>query len=216
MDKPKLNIIKQSTGNNKALIFINGFRSGEWENDETLTRVLQDAGWNQSIYHFWWDSGDNPSSILWWKKFKRRANKVGSYYLPIIIASEVIENNVSLLGYSLGARVAYHALKDWTRRCTMQDVILLGGAIGRDSKVNWPDVASTLAGKLINVYNGDDPVLEVYKRTSTHSPCGRKPIEYQHHKIVNEDATEFVGNSHSLSKYLNFLPKITSKGVWQL
>ena len=46
--------------------------------------------------------------------------------------------------------------------------------------------------------------------------CGRKPIKEWHPKIINEDATCFIGKNHSVSKYLDYLPELVRKGLWQI
>lgn len=68
------------------------------------------------------------------------------------------------------------------------------------------------------MHNYDDSTLK-YKFKSVEAgqnACGRKPIKERHPKIINEDATSFIGKSHSLSKYLDYLPELVRKGLWQI
>ncbi|MEH1844578.1 MAG: hypothetical protein V7L25_06125 [Nostoc sp.] len=43
--------------------------------------------------------------------------------------------------------------------------------------------------------------------------CGRKPIKEYHPKIRNEDATYYVGKSHSLTQYFKYLPELVKNGL---
>lgn len=68
------------------------------------------------------------------------------------------------------------------------------------------------------MHNYDDSTLKyVFKLGEAgQNACGRKPIKEWHPKIINEDATSFIGKSHSLSKYLDYLPELVRKGLWQI
>ncbi|MHC5766684.1 MAG: DUF726 domain-containing protein [Nostoc sp.] len=98
----------------------------------------------------------------------------------------------------------------------LQDVILLTGAIRRDSSKDWGYVASKVRGYLINVYNNDDPTLKKYFKLAEagNNACGRKPIKEYHPKIINEDGTYLIGKTHKVSTALNYLPELVRKGLW--
>ena len=81
------------------------------------------VGMAQSII-FGWDSSNksNSNSVLWqgpgyftyWEKHKRRAKYSGRYYLEKLISKNLNEDSVSLIGHSLGARVLFFGLRDWS------------------------------------------------------------------------------------------------------
>jgi hypothetical protein len=100
---------------------------------------------------------------------------------------------------------------------SLEDVILLTGAVRRDSSKDWGYVVNRIKGKLINVYNEDDPDLKKkFKPLEFGNACGRKPIKEYHSRIINEDATFFIGKSHNLSKPLDYLPELVKKGLWRI
>lgn len=156
----------------------------------------------------------NPlGNLAHWDKHKHRAKRVGKYYLERIVSDQVKESSVSLIGHSLGVRVIFFGTQNWSHRSshTLQNVFLLGGALPKNR--DWERVASRLNGRLFNVYNSHDPVLNgLYRFTSLGlNPCGLKPIEKYHPKINNLDATSLVGKSHGLEEYLSALPKLAQE-----
>ncbi|MUG99457.1 DUF726 domain-containing protein [Scytonema sp. UIC 10036] len=139
--------------------------------------------------------------------------------LPISIESQIPEQNICLLAHSLGARVAYYCMESWSgNKHSLFDIILLAGAVRRDTSKDWGYVASQINGTLINVYNDNDPDLKTKFKLAEagNHACGQKPIKEYHSKIRNEDATDFIGKSHSLSSYLNYLPELVRKGLWRV
>ncbi|WP_193193600.1 DUF726 domain-containing protein [Nostoc sp. MG11] len=223
MERPELRLISQSAGSSKALVFIDGYLSQDKVRDNLLS-ALSYAEWQYSVYHLWWDSSCWESMVLGliiphWHNCKSRAKSVGKEYLPSLIYSDISEQHISIVAHSLGAHVAYYCMEVWLETYhSLQDVILLGGAVRRDSSKEWGYVASQIRGNLINVYNYDDPILKKKFKVAEvgNNACGRKPIKEYHSKIINEDATSFIGKSHSLSNYLDYLPKLVRKGLWQI
>lgn len=213
MDQPELRLIARPAQSTRAIIFIHGGWSQNWgsekEDLKDLTNSLRGAGWTEAIYHLWWDSSENP-----WLNWPRigsvmdRAKRVGSHHFSNLVSLKADEKEVSILAFSFGVRVAYYALEAWTGQHYLNDAILLGGAIKRNSSKKWGYVASKLNKHLFNVYNKDDPRLDEFRRyyQDGTSPCGRKPIQERHSKIVNICATDLVGKSHSLRRYLEHLP----------
>lgn len=222
MDRPELRLLSRPSGSFKALVFIDGYLSENKVRDNDLLPVLNSAGWHHSVYHLWWDASNKLSCasqlfLLHWHRCKSRATSVGQDYLQSLIKSQVPEPNICIIAHSLGARVAYYCMENWSEsRHSLEDVILLGGAVRRDISKDWGYVASKIKGNLINVYNDDDPDLKKYFKLAEtgNNACGRKPIKEYHSKIRNEDATSFIGKSHSLAGYLNYLPELVEKGLW--
>jgi Protein of unknown function (DUF726) len=223
MQQPEIRLISRPPGSSKALVFIDGYLSADKERHNLLSE-LSYLGWQNSVYHFWWDGSCFESCVLGlgighWNKCKSRAKEVGREYLPSLIYNKIPEKNVCIVAHSLGARVAYYGLEAWSEtQHSLQNVILLGGAVRRDSSKDWGHVASQVKGNLINVHNYDDSTLKKkFKLVEFgHNACGRKPIKEHHPKIINEDATSFIGKNHSVSKYLDYLPELVRKGLWQI
>jgi len=223
MQQPEIRLISRPAGSLKALVFIDGYLSGDKERHKLLSE-LSYLGWQDSVYHLCWDASCFESCVLelgifHWEKCKSRAKKVGREYLPSLIYNKIPEKNVCIIAYSLGARVAYYSLEAWSEtQHSLQDVILLAGAVRRDSSKDWGHVASQVKGNLINVHNYDDSTLKnIFEAVEAgQSACGRKPIKERHPKIINEDATSFIGKNHSVSKYLDYLPELVRKDLWQI
>ncbi|MFL9458136.1 DUF726 domain-containing protein [Tolypothrix campylonemoides VB511288_2] len=218
MDSPEIRLFSRPAGSSKALVFVDGFLSADKERCDILLSALNNAGWHHSVYQLWWDASSIDSAMgLNYHKCKSRAKFVGTNNFQSLIESQILEPNICLIAHSLGARVAYEGMESWAQNhYLLEDVILLSGAVRRDSSKNWGYVAGKIKGTLINVYNEDDPTLKKrFKLAEAGNACGSKPIKEYHPQIKNEDATFFLGKSHSLSKALSYLPELVKKGLWR-
>lgn len=231
MEKPYLIPIEPSLGNPESLIFIDGSLSERIENPEDNCQwwqVIRQAGWQGAIYGLWWDrSNFSPSlehlaqletdAIAYWHKHKHYVRRVGKSYLPKLISEHAL-TSVSLMGFSVGARIAYYTMRDWSEaQICLNNVLLLGGTIRRDIVRNWGTAASRLEGKLINIYNCEDLVLTRFCQILEwdRSPCGIKPISEEHEKIVNFDATPLMQTAkYSPPNYLLVLQELIQQGYW--
>lgn len=213
--EPHLIRIESSLSWDEALVFINGFLSeGEtqpWKK-RLLWETLRRAGWQGSLYYLWWDAS-NPASLTLsplklgvgllahWEAHKAKAKEVGlKYAYPLL--SALPERQITLMGFSLGARVAYYIMRGWPQTADrrLKDVILLSGAVRRQADKNWSLHVENITGKLVNIYNEDDWVLAYV------SPCGIKPIREFHPRIENLNATHLIGSGeHSYEAYLPHL-----------
>ncbi|MFS8909153.1 DUF726 domain-containing protein [Synechococcus sp. OH2] len=221
--EPHLIRIESSLRWDEALVFINGFLSeGETQPSEKrlLWETLRRAGWQGSLYYLWWDASNAASLTLsplklgvgllaHWEAHKAKAKEVGlKYAYPLL--SALPERQITLMGFSLGARVAYYIMRGWPQSADrrLKDVILLGGAVRRQADKNWSLHVENITGKLVNIYNEDDWVLAyVFKVPSLNrSPCGIKPIREFHPRIENLNATHLIGSGeHSYEAYLPHL-----------
>ena len=206
---------------------------------ESYCPHIRKAGWKGSIYHLWWDASNIYSVIrnlaavaqtslitgasapiiaggmsigarYHWSKIKNRAKKTGKKYAIPLIQNTITEKNISIMGHSLGARVAYYILKSAIDTpVQFRNVYLLGGAIRRDSSKDWSDVTKKVNGCIFNIYNQDDIILSTLFKMAElgQNPCGLQPIKEQHHKIQNIDATRVI-NSESHSAYRKHLYQI--------
>lgn len=229
MDKPWISQIEPSLGLQEAIVFITGYCTEEHcepYHHRHWVSNLREAGWRGSIYHLWWDSSNNRNfystigqlgvgAFAHWDKHKRRARRVGEDYLENLISRQVNETTISLIGHSLGARVIFFAGSNWSTWSShrLKNVFLLGGAIPKNR--NWEKVASSLSGKVFNIYNSLDTTLRGLYRVSSFGlfPCGLMSIDSIDSRINNVDVTSLVGNSHSLERYLNTLPNLVKQGL---
>lgn len=218
MDSSELRLFSSPAGSSKALVFIDGWLSANKERCDDLLSVLNDIGWQHSIYQFWWDASSFESGLLTnYHKCKSRAKYAGRNDLQRLIESQIREQNIYIVAHSLGVRVAYEGMINWRANYhKLEDVILLTGAVRRDSSKDWGCAVNRIEGNLINIYNEDDPILKkFFKLAEAGNPCGRKRIKEYHSRIRNEDATYFLGKSHNLSRPLSYLKELVKKGIWQ-
>jgi hypothetical protein len=106
---------------------------------------------------------DNPFSVA-----KNRADKAGLVLADALINRAQGERPVTLVGYSLGARVIYSCLMSLAERRAfglVESVVLMGAPAPSDSP-DWRAMRSVVAGRLVNVYSTNDYVLAFLYRTS--------------------------------------------------
>lgn len=79
------------------------------------------------------------------------------------------ERGVTLIGYSLGARVVYTCLMTLAERRAfglVENVVLIGTPAPSDGRV-WSALRSVVAGRLVNVFWDNDYLLAFLYRTSS-------------------------------------------------
>lgn len=107
---------------------------------------------------------DNPFSIA-----KSRADKAGAILADALIHKAQGERPVSLVGYSLGARVIYSCLKALAERKAfglIDSVVVMGAPMPSDAE-DWKMIRSVVMGRLVNVYSEKDYILGFLYRTSS-------------------------------------------------
>ncbi|KAG8626562.1 hypothetical protein KVT40_005507 [Elsinoe batatas] len=107
---------------------------------------------------------DNPFSVA-----KSRADKAGEVLADAIINKAQGERPVTLVGYSLGARVIYICLKKMAERGAfglVEDVVLLGAPCPSDA-LDWRVVRAVASCRVINAYSTEDYVLGFLYRSSS-------------------------------------------------
>ena len=139
------------------------------------------------------DLSSNP-----WHNTMLRAGKTGVLLADII--SRTQGQVFNLVGHSLGCRVIYYALEALSskKETYINDIILLGGAVGRTDHKGWQKVSDAIKGNIYNCYSHNDKVLgRIYKiaNAGLSDPIGIGPIELKNKKIANVDCTTLV-NSH--------------------
>lgn len=126
-----------------------------------------------------------------------KAGSTGALLADIL--SRTKGERFTLVGHSLGCRVIFYALEAMLskKECVIDDVILLGGAVGNQSN-DWERVLNNISGKIYNCFSKNDSVLDKLYTTSTaftSNPIGFYPIETRHRKIQNIDCSNIV-NGH--------------------
>ena len=231
MKEPYLIPIESSLEKQEALVFIDGYLSQEANQAEDNGHwwwTIRKAGWKGSIYHLWWDASEFNTllqsglmlgfgAITHWQKHKAQAKKVGIEYAPKLFTS-LPEKTVSLVGFSLGSRVAYYMMRDWSESSVeLRDVVLMDGAIRRGNSKDWGLAVSHITGQLLNIYNSNDLVLKTLCKALelNRSSCGIKPIKESHSRIINIDATKAMNTSdHSGGSYRRIFEKAVGRKLW--
>jgi hypothetical protein len=106
---------------------------------------------------------DNPFSVA-----KNRADKAGLVLADALINRAQGERPVTLIGYSLGARLIYSCLMSLAERRAfglVESAVLIGTPAPSDA-ADWRAMRSVVAGRLINVYSENDYILAFLYRTS--------------------------------------------------
>ncbi|EWC47629.1 hypothetical protein DRE_03249 [Drechslerella stenobrocha 248] len=109
---------------------------------------------------------DNPFNIV-----KLRAEKAGKILADVLINRAQGGRPVTLVAYSLGARVVYFALAELAERRAfgiVENVYVLGAPTpsGGDDGGDWVAVRGVVSGRMVNVYSEKDYVLGFLYRTS--------------------------------------------------
>ncbi|CZT42262.1 related to DUF726 domain protein [Rhynchosporium secalis] len=107
---------------------------------------------------------DNPFAVA-----RNRSEKAGEVLADALINKAQGERPVTLIGYSVGARVIYSCLKSLAERKAfglIESVIFIGSPIPSNSS-NWRVMRSVVSGKIINVFSENDYILAFLYRASS-------------------------------------------------
>ena len=142
---------------------------------------------------------DNPFSIA-----KSRAEKAGEVLADALINKAQGERPVTLIGYSLGARVIYSCLMSLAKRRAfglIESVVFIGAPMPSTTS-DWRVMRSVVASRLVNVYSENDYVLGFLYRTSSiqYGIAGLQKIEGIP-SVENVDVSENV-SGHLRYRYL--------------
>lgn len=107
---------------------------------------------------------DNPFNFA-----KNRSEKAGRILADALINKVQGERPVTLVGYSLGARVIYFCLKTLAERKAfgLVDTVVFIGAPTPSNRNHWQMMRSVVAGKMFNVYSENDYILAFLYRTTS-------------------------------------------------
>jgi hypothetical protein len=131
--------------------------------ERTIFASLMDALWPLALLKVR-KVVDNPFSVA-----KNMADKAGLVLADALIKKVQGERPVTLVGYSLGARVIYSCLMSLAERKAfglVESVALMGTPAPSDEKI-WRALRSVVSGRLVNVYSENDYILAFLYRTSS-------------------------------------------------
>ncbi|KAG2221428.1 hypothetical protein INT45_005233 [Circinella minor] len=152
---------------------------------------------------------DNP-----WNNGLDRARLAG-----LILADSLMNRNlgarpVTLIGYSLGARVIFYCLLELSRVNAyglVENVALFGTPVSA-SKQQWKECTTVVAGRFINGYASNDWLLGFLFRASTAglgNVAGLRPLKHiDGNRVQNVDCTDLVKGHLS---YRVLMPKLLKR-----
>ncbi|XP_024149576.1 transmembrane and coiled-coil domain-containing protein 4 isoform X2 [Oryzias melastigma] len=135
---------------------------------------------------------DNP-----WCVCLNRSAEVGKHLAQVLRSRQQGRRPVSLIGFSLGARVIYYCLQelagDQGSEGVVEDVVLLGAPVDGSEKA-WERMTRVVAGKIVNGYCRGDWLLGFLYRSSAAqlSVAGLQPVNIQDRRIINVDLSSVV------------------------
>jgi pimeloyl-ACP methyl ester carboxylesterase len=147
---------------------------------------------------------DNP-----WNNALDRARAAGSVLAEVLINRHLGVRPITLIGFSLGARVIFYALVELAKQKAfgiVQDVFLLGTTVSASPRM-WFELRSVVSGRFVNAYARNDWVLNYLFRASSGgvgTVAGLRPVEGIP-GIENIDVTDKIAGHMS---YRTFMPLI--------
>ncbi|KAL1381945.1 hypothetical protein HDK64DRAFT_320772 [Phyllosticta capitalensis] len=142
---------------------------------------------------------DNPFSVA-----KSRSDKAGQVLADALINKAQGERPVTLIAYSLGARVIYSCLQSLADRKAfglVESVVLLG-APTPSTAAEWRRMRTVVSGRVVNVYSTNDYILAFLYRTSSvqYGIAGLQKVECVK-GVENVDVSDMV-SGHTAYRYL--------------
>ncbi|GAP87990.2 putative transmembrane and coiled-coil domain-containing protein [Rosellinia necatrix] len=127
----------------------------------TALATLQGALWPVLLLRSAAAGVDNPFALA-----RHRSDKAGRVLADALAARVQGERPVTLVGYSLGARVVWACLRALADRRAfgLVDSVVLIGAPVPSSPAHWAAARSVVAGRLVNVHSANDYVLGLLHR----------------------------------------------------
>ncbi|KAL8370513.1 hypothetical protein RB595_000743 [Gaeumannomyces hyphopodioides] len=145
---------------------------------------------------------DNP-----FNRARNRSEKAGRVLADAIINKVQGERPVTLIGYSLGARVIHSCLTSLAERRAfgLVDQAVFIGAPVPSGRAQWEEMRSVVSGKLFNAYSENDFILAfVYRATSIQlGVAGLEAVE-------GIDGVENLDLSNAVSGHLRY-PDLIAK-----
>ncbi|KAJ7173878.1 hypothetical protein B0H12DRAFT_979185, partial [Mycena haematopus] len=120
---------------------------------------------------------DNP-----WNNALDRAKAAGSVLADILMQRHLGVRPITLIGFSLGARVIFYALIELAKHKAygiVQDVFILGTTVSVPTRM-WCETRSVVSGRYVNAFARNDWVLNyLFRATSggVGTVAGLRPVE---------------------------------------
>ncbi|KAI0673841.1 hypothetical protein C8Q78DRAFT_654258 [Trametes maxima] len=147
---------------------------------------------------------DNP-----WSNALDRAKAAGSVLAEVLLHRHLGVRPITLIGFSLGARVIFYALLELAKKGAfgvVQDVFLLGTTVTAPLRT-WLEVRSVVSGRFVNAYARNDWVLNYLFRATSgglNTVAGLRPVQNVP-GLENVDVTDKIAGHMS---YRTFMPLI--------
>ncbi|XP_005883097.1 PREDICTED: transmembrane and coiled-coil domain-containing protein 4 [Myotis brandtii] len=160
---------------------------------------------------------DNP-----WGVCLHRSAEVGKHLAHILLSRQQGRRPVTLIGFSLGARVIYFCLQEMAQEKDCQgiieDVVLLGAPVEGEAK-HWEPFRKVVSGRIINGYSRGDWLLSFVYRTSSAQlqVAGLQPVLLQDRRMENVDLSSVVSGHLDYGKQMDVILKavgIPTKPGW--
>ncbi|GMH38573.1 hypothetical protein BSKO_06457 [Bryopsis sp. KO-2023] len=143
-----------------------------------------------------------------WAIAMERSSQAGKLLAQCIIERFHGDRPVTLVGFSLGAKVVFQCLLELSRQGkvgVIENVVLLGTPVGVDP-ARWSMVRSVVSGRLVNGYSSKDWVLGITYRASTgfiRKAAGLCAVEVP--GVENVDLSEVI---HGHTEYVSKMEEI--------
>ncbi|KAJ7423114.1 hypothetical protein WISP_35074 [Willisornis vidua] len=150
---------------------------------------------------------DNP-----WGVCLHRSAEVGKHLAHILLSRQQGKRPVTLIGFSLGARVIYFCLQEMAQEKDCQgiieDVVLLGAPVEGEAK-HWKVLTKVVSGRIINGYCRGDWLLRFVYRTSSVqlNVAGVQPVDLDDRRMVNMDLSSVVNGHLDYMKQMDTILK---------
>lgn len=215
MGRPGELVLAEGGDRERALILVRGYLNGQRTRPrERWLSAIRGSGFRGDVYEFAWDASSplRFATNVWkyrdWHATARRAQRMGRYHFPHVVA-KLQHRQVDVVGASAGGALVFHALSSpLLRPGQVQTAWLLGAALPREgSGDEWRSALSRVNGEVHNVYCPNDLVLSSVFAVATggHSACGTGPIPLDDARLVNWDASEWIGGKRrSLVSHANY------------
>ncbi|KAI1631928.1 hypothetical protein F4809DRAFT_645911 [Biscogniauxia mediterranea] len=182
-----------------------------------LETIVKNAAWiSTSLRESRWPTGllkiskvvDNP-----WTVAMVRAEKAGLVLAEILMNKCQGERAVTLIGYSLGARIIYSCLMSLAEKRAfgiVENVVMMGAPCPSDIHA-WAAMKSVVAGRLINVWSKTDYLLGfLYRSCAWHyGVAGLQPVTgvpMVENVNVSNDIVNHLRYQYSVGKILRDMP----------
>ncbi|KAH8554775.1 hypothetical protein BGW37DRAFT_420047 [Umbelopsis sp. PMI_123] len=156
---------------------------------------------------------DNP-----WANALDRARIAGLILADSLMNRSMGSRPVTLVGFSLGARVIFFCLLELARMHAfglVEDVAIFGTPVSA-SMTQWKECTTVVAGRFINGYATNDWLLGFLFRASTGglgSVAGLRPLKNVEQNVQNMDCTDLIkGHLH----YRTAMPKLLKRAGFEV